>query len=279
MSFAYADGVASLDISHVLCCCIIAFTISHQSVGLDCQHYILKRTLSILQFTSLSEKRRCADLLIGMHQLQEAKWKDIGIGTATAVALQLTLGMPFLLQHPTSYITKAFEFSRVFLYKWSVNWRFVPESIFLSKPFATALLGLHVSLLLLFAHFKWCKPAGGLYLLLARRLKGQAALPDRSSYKMLEPSVAKHMLMMLFSANLIGISCARTLHFQFYSWYFHTLPFLLWQIDMWTPLRLMILFYIEIVWNVFPSTAVASLLLFCCHCIVLAKLWQTPHWG
>ena len=209
--------------------------------------------------------------------LQEAKWVDIGIGTAAAVALQLTLGMPFLLHHPMSYISKAFEFSRVFLYRWSVNWSFVPESIFLSKPFATALLGLHVTLLLLFAHCKWCRPAGGLHLLLARRFAGQKAVPGQSSSRMLETFAAKRMLMMLFSANLIGIICARTLHFQFYSWYFHTLPFLLWQVDMWTPLRLTILFCIEIVWNVFPSTAVASLVLFCCHCIVLAKVWQTPH--
>ena len=36
-------------------------------------------------------------------------------------AIQLVLGAPFLLKFPTSYIKKAFEFDRVFFYKWTVN--------------------------------------------------------------------------------------------------------------------------------------------------------------
>lgn len=35
------------------------------------------------------------------------------------------------------------------------------------------------------------------------------------------------ILFALFSANLIGITFARSLHYQFYSWYYHQLPFLL----------------------------------------------------
>lgn len=37
--------------------------------------------------------------------------------------IQLVLGAPFLLTHPISYIRKAFEFDRVFFYKWTVNWK------------------------------------------------------------------------------------------------------------------------------------------------------------
>ena len=46
--------------------------------------------------------------------------------------------------YPSQYVGKAFEFSRQFVYHWSVNWKFVPEDVFLSKPFAHALLAAHL---------------------------------------------------------------------------------------------------------------------------------------
>ena len=102
-------------------------------------------------------------ILSPLHCHGDAGYKlDIGIGTAVAVGLQFTIAVPFLLQQPTSYFIKAFEFSRTFLYQWSVNWRFVPKSTFLSGSFAGALLGAHLGLLLLFSHCKWCRSAGGL---------------------------------------------------------------------------------------------------------------------
>jgi alpha-1,3-mannosyltransferase len=57
-----------------------------------------------------------------------------------SLTLQLLLGAPFLLSHPTAYLSKSFEFSRQFFYVWTVNWRFVPEHVFLSRGFANALL-------------------------------------------------------------------------------------------------------------------------------------------
>ena len=48
-------------------------------------------------------------------------------GTAICLSIcasiQVFLGAPFLLSHPISYIRKAFEFDRVFFYKWTVNWK------------------------------------------------------------------------------------------------------------------------------------------------------------
>ena len=38
-------------------------------------------------------------------------------------AVQVILGAPFLSSHPISYLRKAFEFDRVFFYKWTVNWK------------------------------------------------------------------------------------------------------------------------------------------------------------
>ena len=39
----------------------------------------------------------------------------------------------------------------------SVNFKFVPEGVFVSKTFASSLLLLHLALLFLFGHFRWAR--------------------------------------------------------------------------------------------------------------------------
>ena len=80
----------------------------------------------------------------------------------------------------------------------------------------------------------------------------------------------------VWTGNFIGIVCARTLHYQFYSWYCHSLPFLLWSTSLRTWQRLSIWLAIEVIWNVYPPTAASSLLLLTCHCVLLAALWRRP---
>lgn len=48
---------------------------------------------------------------------------------------------------------------------------------------------------------------------------------------------------------------------QFYSWYYHTLPFLLWQTNFPIALRLVVLCGVEYGFNVFPATPVSSVVL------------------
>ena len=88
----------------------------------------------------------------------------------TIFAIQGLLAYPFL-EHPSSYINNAFNFSRVFLYQWTVNWRFLSEEKFLDPNFAKALLVGHVSVLVAFGLFRWCRTSGGVFAVVNRAMK------------------------------------------------------------------------------------------------------------
>jgi hypothetical protein len=53
--------------------------------------------------------------------------------------LQVVIAFPFLPTNAMGYLSRAFEFSRQFLFKWTVNWRFAGEDAFLSKEFSISL--------------------------------------------------------------------------------------------------------------------------------------------
>jgi alpha-1,3-mannosyltransferase len=81
---------------------------------------------------------------------------------------QTMFAIPFLREDTVAYLRSAFDFGRVFFYKWTVNWRLFSEEIFLSKRFAIALLIGHLSVLVAFGLFKWCEGNGGVYHVLLR---------------------------------------------------------------------------------------------------------------
>lgn len=67
----------------------------------------------------------------------------------------------------------------------------------------------------------------------------------------------------IFTSTFIGVTFARSLHYQFYCWYFHMLPYLLHRVSDRIPIaaKLAILAAIEVCFNVYPSTAWSSALL------------------
>jgi alpha-1,3-mannosyltransferase len=79
-------------------------------------------------------------------------------------------------------------------------------------------------------------------------------------------------LLPIFLINFIGVVCSRSLHYQFYVWYFHSLPYLSWFTDYHTSFKLLILFLIEFCWNQYPSTNFSSILLHACHMILLVGI-------
>ncbi|OON19541.1 hypothetical protein X801_04590 [Opisthorchis viverrini] len=73
---------------------------------------------------------------------------------------QLVVGAPFLFHNYEAYISRAFNFGRQFMYKWTVNWRIIPEDVFLDRRFHAVLLGLHATFLIILL-FKWVRYRGG----------------------------------------------------------------------------------------------------------------------
>ncbi|PRQ26341.1 putative dolichyl-P-Man:Man(5)GlcNAc(2)-PP-dolichol alpha-1,3-mannosyltransferase [Rosa chinensis] len=193
-----------------------------------------------------------------------------------AALVQILLGLPFIMSHPFAYISGAFNLGRVFIHFWSVNFKFLPESIFVSKAFAISLLVVHLVLLAAFAHYRWCKHEGGVFKFLYSRLvsiKLKFSLTNTHSYKALK---REHILTTMFVGNFIGILCARSLHYQFYSWYFHTLPYLLWKTPFPLFLRVILFTGVELCWNVYPSNLYSSALLLGLHLVILFGLWSAP---
>ncbi len=174
----------------------------------------------------------------------------------------MILGVPFLITHPIAYIHRAFEFSRQFFYIWTVNWKCIPEPIFLSREFQLVLLCLHLSMLVLFLNkylkcvwnsealqifrsskekefFFSKRQTGGLAALWHKRnarrilssdcilfLKNWRKIKTLFCFALKSPFLA--IVTIMFLSNFIGICFSRSLHYQFYIWYYHTFAYLLW---------------------------------------------------
>lgn len=74
---------------------------------------------------------------------------------ANSSCSQILLALPFLLEHPRSYLAAAFDLSRAFEYKWTVNLRFLDEATFSAPRTADALLYAHMGTLVLWGLTRW----------------------------------------------------------------------------------------------------------------------------
>ncbi|OGE57997.1 hypothetical protein PENARI_c001G06892 [Penicillium arizonense] len=174
--------------------------------------------------------------------------RSISLG-AVAVLIQILLAIPFLQTNATGYLSRAFELSRQFLFKWTVNWRFVGEETFLSREFSLGLLVLHISLLAIFVG-TWLRPSGvNMFRFLQDTLQGRQQTV----------SLSKSFIMTVMLSSLaIGLFCARSLHYQFFAYLAWATPFLLWRAGLHPVLIYVVWALQEWAWNVFPSTNASS---------------------
>jgi len=191
------------------------------------------------------------------------------------IRIHVLLALPFLGTNWRGYVSRAFDFSREFLFKWTVNWRFIGEEAFLSKGFSISLLAGHVAALALFVGTRWLRPAES-------PITGmvQKCMKFQEPFGQMQHAVSirispNYILTTILSANAIGILFARSLHYQFFAYIAWMTPFLLWRSGMHPVLQYAIWGAQEWAWNVYPSTDVSSGVVVGILFVTVASVW----WG
>ncbi|KAI0986915.1 hypothetical protein GJ496_007475 [Pomphorhynchus laevis] len=176
--------------------------------------------------------------------------------------VQVSLGFPFLLTNYLHYIEKSFELKRVFNYTWTVNWKFLPEELFLHRYFHVSLLLSHIVVILIVVVLRWSQ---------LRYIFGSSKTKKLSTAR----SKKNALIDVLIESNFIGIVFCRSLHYQFYVWYYHSLPLLLRSKNDRSReytgilLRVAIMIVLEFCWNVYPANAISSVVITVCHLLIL----------
>ncbi|KAL2258234.1 hypothetical protein VTK26DRAFT_8538 [Humicola hyalothermophila] len=190
----------------------------------------------------------------------------LGSGFASSLRLAAVMGLvqvliavPFLQENAAGYAGRAFELSRQFLFRWTVNWRFVGEEVFLSRTFALGLLAMHAAVLVGFITTRWLKPARKpLGRLVMPMLRGKSPFSDIEQRAVARDVTPRYIMTAILSANAIGLLFARSLHYQFYSYLAWSTPFLLWRSGIHPVLQYALWAIQEWAWNVYPSTPISS---------------------
>ncbi|KAF4576478.1 dolichyl-P-Man:Man(5)GlcNAc(2)-PP-dolichol alpha-1,3-mannosyltransferase [Pleurotus pulmonarius] len=185
----------------------------------------------------------------------------------TILSFQAVIARTFIKTDLSAYLSGAFDLSRVFLFKWTVNWRMLGEELFLDRRWAAGLLVGHISVLVMFG-YRWCRTDGGPF---ATILRGMSRPGTPAG---LVPVTPDYVATVLFTSNLVGVLFARSLHYQFYSWYAQQLPFLVFRTRYAMPIKLALLVAVEFAWNVYPSTNLSSSILLLAHSLLLAGIWR-----
>jgi alpha-1,3-mannosyltransferase len=205
--------------------------------------------------------------------------------------------------------------------------KFLPEDIFVSKPLSILLLICHVGTLIYFA-YQWIQSISGtrqqqqqqqrrpIFFIHSHPSTVTTSSTSQQQQQEQRPWLTVrlspiYITSTMFTANFIGIVFARTLHYQFYSWYYHAIPFLLFSNDIynyytdsknnnddddenknstttttisrtayWTyPLviRIGIIVSIEMAFLTFPATPYSSLMLQISHLLILLQIRPPPY--
>lgn len=177
------------------------------------------------------------------------------------VSWVLTFGsaIPFLGKDETFiYLKQAFDLGRVFMYKWTVNWKFIPEDLFLSKQFAYGLMAIHGLCLLAFLHFKWVRPSSNGLWDFATKHFDYVSIDDDEQAEIESRMTPRFAMSALLGSTIIGFLFARTLHYQFYAYIGWATPYILWSAGHHPFIVLGGCALQEFAWLVYPSVPWSS---------------------
>jgi alpha-1,3-mannosyltransferase len=114
------------------------------------------------------------------------------------------------------------------------------------------MLGLHITLLLLFLTTRWKAPSRrSLTDFIRMAFDSPSEADQRVTSRLVDP---QFILTTVLTANAIGMLCARSLHYQFYAWHAWGTPFLLWRTGFHPVVQGGLWALQEWAWNVYPST-------------------------
>lgn len=171
-----------------------------------------------------------------------------------------------------AYFTRAFDFSRAFLYKWTVNFRFLSEDTFLSKQLSYTLLFAHAYLLLSFFQTRWIMPSRSTDILhFAERYVG--TFDWRIEEQIAKRVTPRFVTDTILGCMTIGMMCARSLHYQFFVYISWGTPYLLWRSGI-HPIAIYMIWGVqEWAWLTFPSTNASSLAVVATLASQVAAIW------
>jgi len=151
----------------------------------------------------------------------------------------------------------------------------LPESIFISRYFHVSLLILHLLLIGLFLS-SWATYFRSFATL--KELEADVKPQLKKKKEQVNMDITSQLFLLpMFISNFIGVACSRSLHYQFYVWYFHTLPYILWSTPFPDTWKLIIMGIIELCWNTYPSTSLSSSALHVSHIIILYGLLKSMY--
>ena len=93
----------------------------------------------------------------------------------------------------------------------------------------------------------------------------------------------EHIAYVMLTCNFVAVCCMRSLHFQFYTWYYHAMPLLLWYASaLPLPAKLGVLGALEFTWSYHldpiegTATPLSSAVLQIAHLVALSGLLRSP---